>query len=173
MTKTLTKQKQLITKKQKEFFEFVEKNVMPFFAEQNIKFDTINPTLFQNEWIGPEILITIPYREKMEPWFIRAINECLIDENKKIAIICGAKVNSNAWHKYVFPFAEEIAFVRNGKRPVAIVTYTYGCKVKAFHHRCNKTIANTVGWVKNDITYEIIENLMNEENDNDRDKNFI
>ena len=160
MTKTLTKQKQLITKKQKEFIEFVDKNVMPFFAEQNIKFDNINPTLLQDEWKGPDILITIPYGERMEPWFLRTINECYVYEDKNIYIVCGAKVNTNAWHKYVFPFGESIAFVRRGKRPTAIIKFSHGCTTKAFNHACNNTIAYSIGCMESDINDYNIKHLI-------------
>lgn len=149
--KTFAKKKQLLTKKQKEFFDFVEENVFPFFEIRKMKFDTINPTILQDEWYGDNILITIPYGDRMEPWLLRAINECYTYENKTIIIVMGAKVNTNAWHKYVFPFAEEIAFVRKGKRPTAIVTYSHGCKNKAFYSICDNTITYTGGNIESNI----------------------
>lgn len=161
--KTVTKKKQLLTKKQKEFFDFIEKNVLPFFEAQKMKFDTINPTILQDEWYGDNILITIPYGDCMEPWLLRAINECYAYENKTITIIMGAKVNTNAWHKYVFPFAQKIAFVRKGKRPTAIVVYTNGVKFKAFEHNYNNIIAYTVNSVDSGIDDYMIKNLISEE----------
>lgn len=163
MTKTLTKQKQLITKKQKEFIEFVSINVLPFFENFDIKFNTINPTILQDEWKGPDILITIPYGERMEPWFMRTINECYAYENKNIYIICGAKVNTNAWHKYVFPFAESIAFVRGGKRPTAIIKFSHGCTTKAFDHACDNIIAYSIGCMESGIDDYMIKNLFSKE----------
>lgn len=165
MTKTLTKQKQLVTKKQKEFFDFVESKVMPFFEEFNIKFDTINPTINQDEWAGDDILVTIPYGEKMEPWLCRAINECYTYLNKTIYVICGAKVNTNAWHKYVFPFAERVAFVRRGKRPTAIIKYTNGCETKSFVHTCGNTIAYTMDCMGTNIDDYMLKNLLMDDNE--------
>ena len=161
MTKTLTKQKQLTSKKQREFMNFIAENVLPFFEEMDIKFNTINPTVLQDEWGGSDILVIIPYGERMEPWFCRAINECYAYENKNVYIICGAKVNSNAWHKYVFPFAESIAFVRNGKRPVAILKYSHGCVGKAFEQACDNTISYSIGGIESGINNYMIKNLIN------------
>ena len=160
--KTVTKKKQILIKKQKEFFEFVEEKVFPFFEIRKMKFDTINPTIMQDEWYGDNILITIPYGEHMEPWLLRAINECYAYENKTITVVMGAKVNTNAWHKYVFPFAEEIAFVRGGKRLTAIVTYSYGCKMKAFYSACNDTIVYTNNNIDSNIDEWIIHDFANE-----------
>lgn len=164
--KTITKQRQLTTKKQKEFLDFVQGKVMPFFTERKIKFDTINPTILQDEWRGNDILIIIPYGERMEPWLLRAINECYTYEDKTITIIMGAKINTNAWHNYVFPFADEIAFVRGGKRPVAIVTYSYGAKLKAFNQACNNNISYSVGNTDSEIDkymiYHLLENNLEE-----------
>lgn len=149
--KTVTKKKQLLTKKQKEFFDFVKEKVTPFFEAHQMRFDTINPTLMQDEWYGNNILVTIPYGDRMEPWLLRAINECYAYEDKTITVVMGAKVNTNAWHKYVFPFAEEIAFVRGGKRPTAIVIYSYGCKMKAFYSACDDTIVYTGSNIESNI----------------------
>ena len=164
MTKTLTKQKQLISKKQKEFNNFVYTDVLPFFENFDIEFSTINPTILQDEWNGLNILITIPYGNRMEPWLLRAINECYAYEDKNIYIVCGAKVNSNAWHKYVFPFAESIAFVRRGKRPTAILKYSHGCTAKAFDQVCDNSIAYSIGCMESGIDKYMIKNLMGEEN---------
>ena len=161
--KTFVKKKQLVSKKKLEFMNFVAENVLSFFEEMDIKFDTINPTLLQDEWKGPDILITIPYGERMEPWFVRAINECYAYENKNIYIVCGAKVNTNAFHKYVFPLAESIAFVRRGKRPTCIIKYAYGCSYKAFASHCNNTIAYSLGCAPSDIDDYAIEHLLDEE----------
>ena len=161
--KTETKKKQLITKKQKEFLDFIEEKVTPFFEIREMKFDTINPTIMQDEWSGDNILITIPYGDRMEPWLLRAINECYAYENKTITIVMGAKINTNAWHKYVFPFAEEIAFVRGGKRPTAIITYSYGAKLKAFNQTCNNNISYSLGNTDTNIDEYMIKNLLNEE----------
>lgn len=163
--KTETKKKQLVTKKQKEFFDFVESKVMPFFEGFNIKFDTINPTINQDEWAGDDILVTIPYGEKMEPWLCRAINECYTYLNKTIYVICGAKVNTNAWHKYVFPFAERVAFVRRGKRPTAIIKYTNGCETKSFVHTCGNTIAYTMDCMGTNIDDYMLKNLLMDDNE--------
>lgn len=149
--KTLTKKKQLISKKQKEFYEFIDQKILPYFEECNKKFDTINPTLMQDEWYGDDILITIPYGERMEPWLLRAINECYAYENKTITVVMGAKINTNAWHKYVFPFAIGVAFVKGGKRPTAIVTYTKGCQYKAFYNDINGNINYAIGILPTDI----------------------
>ena len=172
--KTITKKKQLISKKQKEFYDFIEQKILPFFEERDMKFNTINPTLMQDEWYGENILITIPYGERMEPWLLRAINECYAYEDKTITVIMGAKINTNAWHKYVFPFAEEIAFIKGGKRPTAIVTYSYGCKCKAFYQAYNDTIAYTSDIVESNIGEwiakgfsEVYFNELEEENGND------
>lgn len=161
--KTKTKQKQLLTKKQQEFYTFVSEKVMPLFEERNTKFDVVNPSLLQDEWNGKDILVMIPYGDRMEPWLSRAINECYAYEDKTITIVMGAKVNTNAWHKYVFPFAKEICFVRRGKRPTAIVTYTNGCAEKAFGHAVNDTIAYTVDETKTGINEEMIANLLKED----------
>lgn len=143
--KTIAKKKQLMTKKQKEFFDFIEEKILPFFELQGMKFNTINPTLIQDYWNGDNILITIPYGDRMEPWLLRAINECYAYEDKTITVIMGAKVNTNAWHKLVFPFAEKIAFVRGGKRPTAIVTYSHGCRFKTFEHYYENSITCSIG----------------------------
>lgn len=165
--KTKTKQKQLLTKKQQEFFSFVQEKVMPYFEENKIKFDTINPTVLQDEWPGNDVLIMIPYGDKMEPWFLRAINECYVNKHKNIYIVCGAKVNTNAWHRFVFPFASDIAFVRRGKRPTAIITYSDGCCFKVFNHNVNNTIAYTVDETKTGINKDLIKNLFD---NNDEEK---
>lgn len=159
--KSAIKKQQLITKKQKEFLTFVEEKVFPFFEVRNMKFNTINPTILQDEWAGNDILVVIPYGDRMEPWLLRAINECYAYEDKTITIVMGAKINTNAWHNYVFPFADEIAFVRGGKRPVAIVTYSYGAKLKAFNQVCNNNISYSVGNTDSEIdkymTYHLLE----------------
>ena len=165
--KTKTKQLKLITKKQQEFYNFVQEKVMPLFEERNMKFDTINPTVLQDEWAGKDILVMIPYGDRMEPWLSRAINECYAYDDKTITIVMGAKVNTNAWHKYVFPFASEICFVRRGKRPTAIVTYTNGCVEKAFNHAVDNTIAYTVGTVKSNIDRIMIQSLIEDEGEKD------
>ena len=150
--KTLTKKKQLLTKKQQEFYNFVEQKIFPYFEQCNKKFDTINPTLMQDEWYGNDILITIPYGERMEPWLLRAINECYAYENKTITIVMGAKVNTNAWHKYVFPFANSISFIRGGKRPTAIITYSHGCSYKVFDSNDDNNIAYVCGVYGENLT---------------------
>lgn len=167
MTKTLTKQKQLVTKKQKEFFEFVENNVMSFFIEQDMKFDTINPTLLQDEWGGPDILIIIPYGERMEPWLARCINECYAYENKNIYVICGAKVNSNAFHRFVFPFASSVAFIRRGKRPTCIIKYSNGCKNKAFNQSIENNVSYSIGNMESGINNYTLENLMGKDKEDE------
>ena len=167
--KTKAKQLKLMTKKQQEFYNFVQEKVMPLFEERNMKFDTINPTILQDEWAGKDILVMIPYGDRMEPWLSRAINECYAYEDKTITIVMGAKVNTNAWHKYVFPFAKEICFVRRGKRPTAIVTYTNGCAEKAFEHAVNDTIAYTVGTVESNINQNMIQSLINNEEEEEND----
>lgn len=161
--KTKTKQKQLLTKKQQEFYTFVSEKVMPLFEERNTKFDVVNPPLLQDEWNGKDILVMIPYGDRMEPWLTRVINECYADVKKTITVIMGAKVNTNAWHKFVFPFASEIAFVRRGKRPTAIVTYSDRCYFKVFNHAVNDTIAYTVDETKTGINKEMIANLLKED----------
>ena len=163
--KTAAKKQQLITKKQKEFLSFVEEKVLPFFEEREMKFNTINPTILQDEWAGNDILITIPYGDRMEPWLLRAINECYAYEDKTITIVMGAKINTNAWHNYVFPFADEIAFVRGGKRPVAIVTYSYGAKLKAFNQACNNNISYSVGNTDSEIDKYMTYHLISEDGD--------
>lgn len=160
--KTATKKKQLLSKKQREFFDFIEDKVMPFLEEKHLRFDTVNPTITQDEWYGNDILVTIPYGDCMEPWLCRVVNECYAYENKTITVIMGAKVNTNAWHKYVFPFAEEISFVRGGKRPTAIVTYSQGCRTKTFSHNHNNMIASTSGWINSNIDDYMIRNFKNE-----------
>ena len=160
MTKTLTKQKQLTSKKQLEFMNFVVENVLPFFEEMNIKFDTINPTILQDEWRGKDILITIPYGERMEPWLARCVNECYAYENKNIYVICGAKVNSNAFHRFVFPFASSIAFVRRGKRPTCIVQYARGCEGKAFDQSVDNRVSYSIGCMESGINDYMLKNLM-------------
>ena len=161
--KTFAKKKQLVSKKKLEFMNFVAENVLPFFEEMDIKFDTINPTVLQDEWCGKNILIIIPYGERMEPWFMRTINECYAYENKNIYIICGAKINTNAWHKYVFPFAESIAFVRGGKRPTGIIKFSHGCTTKAFDHACDNTIAYSIGCMESGIDDYMMKNLFSKE----------
>ena len=164
--KSAAKKQQLITKKQKEFLSFVEEKVLPFFEARNMKFNTVNPTILQDEWAGNDILVVIPYGDRMEPWLLRAINECYAYENKTITIVMGAKINTNAWHDYVFPFADEIAFIRGGKRPVAIVTYSYGAKLKAFNQACNNNISYSVGNTDSEIdkymTYHLLEDNLEE-----------
>lgn len=160
MTKTLTKQKQLTSKKQLEFMNFVAENVLPFFEEMDIKFDTINPTVLQDEWCGKDILITIPYGERMEPWLARCISECYAYEDKKIYVVCGAKVNSNAFHRFVFPFASSIAFVRRGKRPTCIIQYTRGCESKAFDQSIDNRVSYSIGCMESGINDYMIKNLM-------------
>lgn len=160
MTKTLTKQKQLVSKKQFEFMNFVAENVLPFFEEMDIKFDTINPTVLQDEWYGKDILITIPYGERMEPWLARCINECYTYENKNIYVICGAKVNSNAFHRFVFPFASSVAFIRRGKRPTCIIKYTRGLRSKAFDQSIDNRVSYSIGCMESGINDYMIKNLM-------------
>ena len=160
MTKTLTKQKQLTSKKQLEFMNFVAENVLPFFEEMDIKFDTINPTILQDEWCGKDILIIIPYGERMEPWLARCINECYAYENKNIYVICGAKVNSNAFHRFVFPFASSVAFIRRGKRLTCIIRYSNGCKNKAFNQSIENNVSYSIGNIESGINDYMLKNLM-------------
>lgn len=167
MTKTLTKQKQLTSKKQLEFMNFVAENVLPFFEEMNIKFDTINPTVLQDEWRGKDILITIPYGERMEPWLARCVNECYAYENKNIYVICGAKVNSNAFHRFVFPFASSVAFIRRGKRPTCIIRYSNGCKNKAFNQSIENNVSYSIGNMESGINNYMLENLIMKDKENE------
>lgn len=160
MKKTLTKQKQLISKKQQEFINFVAENALPFFEEMNIKFDTINPTVLQDEWCGKDILITIPYGDRMEPWLARCVNECFVNKDKNIYVICGAKVNTNAFHRFVFPFASSIAFIRRGKRPTCIIQYTNGCEGKGFDQSVDNRISYSIGCMESGIDNYMIKNLM-------------
>ena len=163
--KTKTKQMKLMTKKQQEFYNFVEQKVMPFFKERGMKFNTINPSVLQDEWYGNDILITIPYGDKMEPWLARAVNECYAYTDKTITVVMGAKINTNAWHKYVFPFAKEIAFVRGGKRPTAIVTYSNGAEYKSFEQNIDNTVSFSIGEIKSNINDYMVCNLLDSEED--------
>ena len=158
--KSATKKQQLITKKQKEFLSFVEEKVLPFFEARNMKFNTVNPTILQDEWAGKDILITIPFGDRMEPWLLRAINECYAYEDKTVTIVMGAKINTNAWHNYVFPYAQEIAFVRGGKRPVAIVTYSHGAAFKAFNQSKDNIISYSIGNIESNINNAMIYHLI-------------
>ena len=150
--KTLTKKKQILTKKQQEFYDFIEQKIKPFFDKNFPKFDNINPKLLQDEWYGKNILVTIPYGERMEPWLLRVINECYAYQDKAITVVMGAKVNTNAWHKYVFPFADSISFIRGGKRPTAIVTYSHGCSYKVFDSNDDNNIAYVCGVYGENLT---------------------
>lgn len=161
----------LMTKKQQEFYNFVQEKVIPFFEERNMKFNTINPNIMQDEWYGKDILVIIPYGDKMEPWLARAVNECYTYTNKTITVVMGAKINTNAWHKYVFPFAKEIAFVKGGKRPTAIVTYSNGAKYKSFEQNINNTISYSVGKVESNINYFMVRDLLNSEQE-DEEENY-
>ena len=167
MTKTLTKQKQLISKRQLEFMNFVAENVLPFFEEMDIKFNTINPTVLQDEWYGKYILITIPYGERMEPWLARCVNECYAYGDKNIYVVCGAKVNSNAFHRFVFPFASSIAFIRRGKRPTCIIQYSRGCESKAFEQSVDNRVSYSIGCMESGINKYMIKNLFNEKEENE------
>lgn len=131
MTTTQKKQKIYINKRQMEFFNFIEEKIMPLFSEKEKNFDLINPSLEQ-EWNGNNILIIIPYGDLMQPWLHKVIQSCYENENRKITVIMGAKVNSNAWHNYVFPFAESFSFVRGGKRPTAIVEFNHNLRYSVF-----------------------------------------
>lgn len=165
--KTKTKQQKLFTKKQQEFIDFVRDRVFPFLIETRKQFDLIDPPLLADKWDGKNILVTIPYGLKMEPYFVRIINECYADKNKIITVICGAKVNTNVWHKFVFPFATEICFVRRGKRPTAIITYSNGCETKAFYSACDDTIAYTFNNIPTGISKSVIMNLINNEEEDE------
>ena len=129
--KSATQKRKLTTKKQDEFIKFVNEKVMPLFEKRNEHFDCISPAL-DDSWSGTNILITIPYGERMEPWLKKVIKECWENEEKAITVIMGAKVNTNAWHNYVFPFADEIGFVRRGKRPTAYAIYKNKLDYSAF-----------------------------------------
>lgn len=167
--KTKAKQIKLMTKKQQEFYNFVQEKVIPFFEERNMKFNTINPTIMQDEWYGKDILVIIPYGDKMEPWLARAVNECYAYTDKTITVVMGAKINTNAWHKYVFPFAKEIAFVKGGKRPTAIVTYSNGAEYKSFEQNINNTISYSIGEIESNINDYMVRNLLNNEQEDEEE----
>ena len=130
--KSITQKKKLFCKKQNEFEEIINEKIMPLFESRKEEFDCINPSL-EDSWNGTNILITIPYGERMEPWLKKVIKECWNNEEKNITVIMGAKVNTNAWYNYVFPFAEEIGFVRRGKRPTAYAIYRSKLDCSAFN----------------------------------------
>lgn len=130
--KSKTQKMKLLNKKQIEFNQFVLDKVTPLFDVRGYKFDEINPPLLQEEWNGNNILITIPYGDRMEPWLARVISECYSNPDKFIVVVMGAKCNTNAWHKLVFPYAEEISFVVKGKRPCAVCVFAHGLTKVAF-----------------------------------------
>ena len=148
--KSVTQKKKLLTKKQEEFYDFVEEKVMPFFEVRQYTFDMVNPHLQADEWYGKKILIILPYGEKMEPWLARVVSECYAYPDKDIFVVMGAKVNTNVWHKYVFPLAEEISFVRKGKRPAAIVRYRGDLEQAAFNNKDVEDIYSSIGTHKID-----------------------
>ena len=148
--KSATQKRKLLTKKQQEFEKFVGEKVMPLLALRDYNFDMINPPLYMDEWYGKNILVTIPYGEKMEPWLTRVISECYAYTDKTIVVVMGAKINTNAWHKFVFPIAEEISFVRKGKRPTAFVVYINGLRNHAFTNEEDSNIFSTATYVSNE-----------------------
>ena len=145
--KSKTQKMKLLNKKQIEFNDFVLNKVTPLFDVRGYKFDIVNPNLLQEEWNGNDILVTIPYGDRMEPWLARVISECYSNPNKFIVVVMGAKVNTNAWHKLVFPYAEEINFVLKGKRPCAICIFAHGLKYVAFQDNDVDNVFSTSGRV--------------------------
>ena len=143
--KSKTQKMKLLNKKQIEFNDFVLNKVTPLFDVRGYKFDIVNPNLLQEEWNGNDILVTIPYGDRMEPWLARIISECYSNPNKFIVVVMGAKVNTNAWHKLVFPYAEEISFVLKGKRPCAICIFAHGLKYVAFQDNDIDNVFSTSG----------------------------
>lgn len=167
--KSATQKRKLLTKKQAEFTKFVEEKVLPLLAEKEYNFDMINPPLHMDEWHGKNILVTIPYGERMEPYLARCVSEAYAYSDKTIVVIMGAKVNTNAWHKLVFPFAEEIAFVRKGKRPTAFVVYKNGLDNRAFTNNEDSNIFSSAAFVEN--TYDWTKGVHVEEDEEDEVEN--
>ena len=120
MAKTVTKQRAIMDKKQKDFMINIEQKVFPWFKEKGYKFDCVCPKL-DEEWTGEEVLIVIPCGDLMEPWFEKVMQ--YIQYGSKAMVICGAKVNTNAFFNWVFPYAESITFVRGGSRPSCVISF--------------------------------------------------
>ena len=167
--KSATQKRKLVNKKQLEFQNFVDEKIMPIFDKWGEHFDIINPQL-EDDWNGLNILITIPYGDRMEPWLKKVISECYNNVRKTIWVIMGAKVNTNAWHSYVFPFADEIGFVRRGKRPAAYVRYCDRLSYAAFE-KGNENIFFTVDSSFNDNLKEKVENALSRKIINLQDEN--
>lgn len=143
--KSKTQKMKLLNKKRIEFNDFVLNKVTPLFDVRGYKFDMVNPNLLQEKWEGDSILLVIPYGDRMEPWLARVISECYSNFKKFIVVVMGAKVNTNAWHRLVFPYAEEISFVLKGKRPCAICVFGHGLEHVAFQDNDVDNIFSTSG----------------------------
>ena len=152
--KSKTQKMKLLNKKQIDFNQFVLDHVTPIFDKRKYKFDLINPTLLQEEWSGNNILLTIPYGTRHEPYLARVISECYSDPKKFIVVVLGSKTNTNFFHRLVFPYAEEISFVLKGKRPCCFCIFAHGLTKVAFKNDDVDNIFTTVGTAKQDWKYQ-------------------
>ena len=152
--KSKTQKMKLLNKKQIEFNDFVLNKVTPLFDVRGYKFDLINPALLEENWDGDNILLTIPYGSRHEPYLARVISECYSNPNKYIVVVLGSKTNTNFFHRLIFPYAEEISFVLKGKRPCCICVFGHGLKRVAFQNNEVDNIFTTVGTTEQNWKYQ-------------------
>jgi hypothetical protein len=152
--KSKTQKMKLLNKKQIEFNDFVLNKVTPLFDVRGYKFDLINPPLLQEEWKGNNILVTIPYGDRHEPYLARIISECYSNPSKFIVVVLGAKINTNFFHRLIFPYVEEIGFVLKGKRPCCFCIFAHGLTKVAFKNNDVDNIFTTISTSKQDWKYQ-------------------
>ena len=79
--------------------------------------NTIQKKIMDQSKIGGcNVFINPPYSAKLQDEFVEKAYKESLKENTKVVLLIPARVETDRWHKWIFPYASEIRFLKGRVR---------------------------------------------------------